>query len=83
MHKTDIIPNMSDDKLFFDLISRMLEFDPSKRIKIEDILRHEYLSEFYKPKEIQEIKKAQVNLKLHINDNVKLSVKDYQHIIYT
>lgn len=83
MHKTDIIPSMSDDKPFFDLISRMLEFDPSKRIRIEDILRHEYLSEFYKPKEIQEIKKAQVNLKLHINDNVKLSVKDYQHIIYT
>jgi mitogen-activated protein kinase 15 len=33
-----------------DLISRMLEFDPSKRITIEEVLRHEYLAEFYNEK---------------------------------
>ena len=77
-----MIPSMAHDKVFMDFISRMLEFDPAKRIKIEDILKHEYLSEFYKPYEIEEIKKTQVNLKLHINDNIKLSVKDYRNIIY-
>lgn len=29
-----------------------------------------------------EIKKAQVNLKLHFNDNKKLSIKNYRSIIY-
>ena len=28
------------------------------------------------------MKKTHVNLKLHINDNVKLSMKDYRNIIY-
>lgn len=43
---------MSHNPIFMDFISRMLEFDPSKRIKIEDIIKHEYLQEFYKPYEI-------------------------------
>ena len=73
---------MAHDPIFMDFISRMLEFDPSKRMQIDEIIRHEYLSEFYKPYEIQELKKTQVNLKLHINDNTKLSMKDYRNIIY-
>ena len=43
-----MIPTMAHDKVFMDFLSRMLEFDPGKRMKIEDILKHEYLSEFYK-----------------------------------
>ena len=42
---------MAHDPIFMDFISRMLYFDPSKRIKIEEILQHEYLSEFFKPQE--------------------------------
>jgi mitogen-activated protein kinase 15 len=72
----------SDDKKLLDLVSRALEFEPRKRITIEDILKHPYLEEFYNPKEIQEIRKTHVNLKLHINDNTKLSVKNYRTIIY-
>lgn len=33
----------SNQKILLDFISRMLEFDPSKRIKIEDIIKHPYL----------------------------------------
>jgi serine/threonine protein kinase len=33
----------SDDKKLLDLVSRCLEFDPSKRIKIEDVIKHPYL----------------------------------------
>lgn len=82
LNKSEVIPNMAHDPIFMDFISRMLEFDPSKRMQIDEIIRHEYLSEFYKPYEIQELKKTQVNLKLHINDNTKLSMKDYRNIIY-
>lgn len=31
----DMIPSMAHDKVFMDFLSRMLEFDPAKRIKIE------------------------------------------------
>ena len=73
---------MADNDIFMDFISRMLQFDPSKRIKIEEILKHDYLKDFYKSSEFQEIKKTQITLKLHINDNTKLSVREYRNIIY-
>lgn len=73
---------MANNEAFFDFISKMLEFDPAKRIDIEGVLKHPYLSDFYKPREIEEIKRTQVNLKLHINDNIKLTIKDYRGIIY-
>ena len=38
-----------------DLIKRMLEFDPTKRIDILSVLEHPYLAEFYNRKEIDEI----------------------------
>ena len=72
----------SDDKKLIDLVSKTLEFDPSKRIRIEDVLKHPYLEEFYNAKEFQDIRKTHVNLKLHMNDNTKLSVKHYRTIIY-
>lgn len=71
-----------DDKKLLDLVSKCLEFDPSRRIRIEDVIKHPYLEEFYNAKEIQEIKKTQINLRLHMNDNTKLSVKNYRNIIY-
>jgi serine/threonine protein kinase len=33
----------SDDKKLLDLVSRTLEFDPHKRITIEEVLKHPYL----------------------------------------
>jgi serine/threonine protein kinase len=73
----------SDNKKLLDLVSKTLEFDPHKRITIEQILKHPYLEEFYNAQEIQSIKKTHVNLKLHMNDNTKLSVKNYRNLIYS
>ena len=47
-NRQEMIP-VNDPKLM-DLISRMLEFDPSKRIGIEQVLKHPYLEEFYNHK---------------------------------
>jgi mitogen-activated protein kinase 15 len=44
-NRKEMVPNASDDCL--DLIAKMLDFDPDKRIDIEEILMHPYLSEFY------------------------------------
>lgn len=40
-NRHEMIP-VNDPKLI-DLVSKMLEFDPSKRIGIEEVLRHPYL----------------------------------------
>jgi mitogen-activated protein kinase 15 len=40
----------SDDKKLLDLVSKTLEFEPRKRITIEEILKHPYLDEFYNQK---------------------------------
>jgi hypothetical protein len=46
-------------------------------------LQHPYLAEFYNKKEIDDICRQKVHLRLHINDNVKLSLKDYRSLIYS
>lgn len=47
-HKNDYFPHI--DANCMDLIKKTLEFDPSKRINILEILQHPYLSEFYNRK---------------------------------
>jgi mitogen-activated protein kinase 15 len=47
-HKNDYFPHI--DANCMDLIKKTLEFDPSKRINILEILQHPYLSEFYNKK---------------------------------
>lgn len=61
-----------------DLISRMLEFNPAKRLSIEEVLKHEYLAEFYDEKEMKQIKANKPKITLHISDNTKLTTKDYR-----
>lgn len=44
-NRRELVPSASDECL--DLISKMLDFDPEKRLTIEQILAHPYLAEFY------------------------------------
>ena len=60
------------------LIQKLLQFDPVKRITIEQVLKHEYLAEFYNERDFKDIKNMKVKIQLHINDNKKASVKDYR-----
>jgi serine/threonine protein kinase len=41
------LPNA--DELALDLISKMLQFNPKKRITIDEVLRHPYLRDFHNP----------------------------------
>ena len=64
------------------LIQKLLHFDPKKRLTIEQVLKHEYLSEFYNEKDIREVKNMRTKIQLHVNDNKKVSVKDYRELLY-
>jgi len=41
-NRRELIPHASDDCL--DLIGKMMEFDPDRRISVEEILQHPYFS---------------------------------------
>ena len=64
------------------LIQKLLQFDPKKRYTIDQVLKHEYLAEFYNEKDLREVKNMKQKIHLHINDNKKVSVKDYRELLY-
>lgn len=57
----------------------MLQFNPHKRIKIDDILRHQYIAQFRDKKSEIESKKV---ITPPVSDNKKLSLKQYRNLIY-
>jgi len=56
-----------------DLLKKMLTFNPSKRITIEQALKHPYLKDFHNPDDEPKCNKV---IKISVNDNVKFSIKD-------
>ena len=62
-----------------DLLVRMLQFNPHKRISMGEALRHPYLSQFHNSKEETFCSKPIVP---PISDNKKLQMKQYKHLIY-
>jgi len=62
-----------------DLIDKLLQFNPEKRITVEQALEHAYVSDFHdKSKEIASTKA----IKISIDDNIKYTVKDYRQKLY-
>lgn len=47
-NRKELIPHANEECL--DLIGKMMEFDPDKRISVEQILAHPYLADFYNKK---------------------------------
>lgn len=59
------------DAKFTDILTRMLIFNPKKRIKIEEILDHQIVKIFRKKEEEIECSKI---IKTSVDDNKKLTV---------
>lgn len=57
----------------------MLQFNPQKRIKIDEILRHPYLTQFRDTKSEIISKKP---ISPPVSDNKKLNLKQYRNLIY-
>jgi len=61
------------------MIKKCLQFNPSKRPTIEELLHHPYVSQFSSPEE--EITCDRV-IKIGINDNKKFGIKKYREALY-
>jgi mitogen-activated protein kinase 15 len=62
-----------------DLVMKMLEFNPEKRIKIEDILKHPYVAQF---RDIRTEIESRKSISPPVSDNKKLNLKQYRSLIY-
>lgn len=63
-----------------DLLQKLLQFNPNKRITAEEALRHPYVSQFSSP--VDEPSAPRV-ITIPINDNNKFSIQDYRTTLYT
>ena len=63
-----------------DFQKKTLEFNPKKRITIEEALKHPFVEQFHNPEE--EINCDKI-IKIPISDSIKLSIKEYQHALYS
>ena len=60
-------------------MKKTLDFNPKKRITIEEALKHPYVEQFHSPDE--EILCERI-IRIPISDEKKLSIKEYQHALY-
>ena len=74
-----LYPKASEDEL--DLLSKLLTFNPNKRIDVNTALEHNYVKEFHNKYSDTEIV-SEKNIYSPIDDNVKFSAKDYRKKLY-
>jgi serine/threonine protein kinase len=62
-----------------DLLRRLLSFSPEQRITVEEALTHPYVAAFHNAKNETTLPHP---IKVQINDNHKLTIKDYRDALY-
>ncbi|CDR94519.1 mitogen activated protein kinase, putative [Babesia bigemina] len=74
----DYLPNAPDDAI--DLVRKLLQFNPNKRISTLHALNHPYIRSFHKSNDsLAALPKA---VKIPVCDNVKYDVANYRRLIY-
>ena len=69
----ELLPNAPSDAL--DLVNKLLQFNPAKRLSAQECLRHPYLAKFSEPeKEIELI----YDVVPPVNDDTQLTVQEYR-----
>ena len=71
-------PKVSDDAI--DLIDRLMQYDPRRRITAADGLSHMYCTQFHDPE--SEVTYAQGRVNISVHDNKKLTVSKYRDLLY-
>lgn len=74
---TQKLPTADADTI--DFIQKLLVFNPSKRMNVEEALAHPFLAQFHNEEE--EVASPEP-IKLSLNDNKRYTVKDYRNKIY-
>jgi len=62
-----------------DLLTKLLRFNPNKRITAEEALRHPYVAQFHNPLEEPVLPHP---IKISINDNTKFKIANYRNKLY-
>mmetsp|Transcript_7943 Transcript_7943/g.12737 ORF Transcript_7943/g.12737 Transcript_7943/m.12737 type:complete len:355 (+) Transcript_7943:120-1184(+) len=75
---SDMFPQASPDAL--DLLRKLLQFNPDKRITAIDALKHPYVSQFHNDDDEPMCKHP---VRILIDDNVKYSIQDYRDRLYS
>ncbi|KAK3232768.1 hypothetical protein CYMTET_56895 [Cymbomonas tetramitiformis] len=73
----ELFPNASPEAE--DLLRRLLQFNPCKRISAEEALRHPYVAQFHNP---QDEPTCDHTITIPINDNTKYSIAEYRDKLY-
>jgi len=73
----DIFPHASAEAL--DLLRRLLQFNPMKRISAEAALSHPYVSQFHNPDDEPACDRE---INIPIDDNTKYTINDYREKLY-
>jgi len=72
----------SADESALDIIAKLLEFNPDKRLTVEESLCHAYVEQFHSENEDEEIL-CEKKIAIPIDDNKKLNVAAYRNELYT
>lgn len=72
-----MFPSASSEAL--DLLSKLLQFNPEKRISAEEALRHPYCAQFHNPTD-EPIASGLISIP--IDDNTKYSITEYRDRLY-
>ena len=74
-----LYPKVSEDEL--DLLSKLLQFNPNKRIDVNTALQHSYVKDFHNQYSDTEIT-CDKPINIPIDDNIKYSAKEYRKRLY-
>jgi mitogen-activated protein kinase 15 len=75
----NLYPKATPEEL--DLLKKLLQFNPNKRINVYEALEHDYVKEFHNNYADTEIV-ADKPIHIPIDDNVKYTAKDYRKKLY-